>query len=179
MFLEQSYFPVPAGNHIFKWKYGKDYSVSSGSDKAWIDYISWPPLANYLLIAYAGPDDIACSGQHYPLAGQVLNASSMFWSGNGDGTFMNINSPNALYLPGPNDLATGQVILTIHASQLNLPSVVDEVILDIIQGPEVNAGPDLAVCPENSITISQAVSSNASSVLWSSSGDGNFDTPPF
>ena len=39
---EQSY-PVSAGTHTFKWSYTKDYSVSSGSDCAWLDDIKFPP----------------------------------------------------------------------------------------------------------------------------------------
>jgi PKD repeat protein len=37
-------FVVPEGTHIFKWEYDKDYSVSSGADAAWIDYIVFPPM---------------------------------------------------------------------------------------------------------------------------------------
>ena len=32
-------YPVTAGPHIFKWSYKKDFSVSTGSDSAWIDQI--------------------------------------------------------------------------------------------------------------------------------------------
>ncbi|MCD4698145.1 MAG: hypothetical protein K8S16_18120, partial [Bacteroidales bacterium] len=35
---------VTAGTHTFKWVYDKDYSVSSGSDCAWVDYIVFPPI---------------------------------------------------------------------------------------------------------------------------------------
>ena len=35
-------YDVSAGNHTFKWTYDKDYSMSSGSDCAWIDYIVFP-----------------------------------------------------------------------------------------------------------------------------------------
>ena len=35
--------PVTAGNHTFKWSYTKDTSLSSGSDCAWIDNITFPP----------------------------------------------------------------------------------------------------------------------------------------
>ncbi|MCF7858645.1 MAG: S8 family serine peptidase [Candidatus Cloacimonetes bacterium] len=38
-------YNVSSGNHIFKWKYLKDGSVSSGSDCAWIDYITFPAEA--------------------------------------------------------------------------------------------------------------------------------------
>jgi hypothetical protein len=36
-------YPVTAGVRTFKWTYYKDYSVSSGSDCVWIDYIVFPP----------------------------------------------------------------------------------------------------------------------------------------
>ncbi|MBW6516188.1 MAG: T9SS type A sorting domain-containing protein [Candidatus Cloacimonetes bacterium] len=39
---QQVSFPVQAGNNTFRWTYIKDYSVSSGSDCAWIDYIIFP-----------------------------------------------------------------------------------------------------------------------------------------
>lgn len=40
-----SYFDyvVPVGTHVFKWVYDKDFSISSGQDAAWIDYIVFPP----------------------------------------------------------------------------------------------------------------------------------------
>jgi carboxypeptidase T len=38
-------FPVTAGLHTFKWSYTKDAYTTGGSDRAWIDYISFPPTA--------------------------------------------------------------------------------------------------------------------------------------
>lgn len=38
----QESFNVTSGNHILKWSYSKDGSVDSGSDCAWIDYLSYP-----------------------------------------------------------------------------------------------------------------------------------------
>ena len=35
-------FPVTVGYHTFKWEYSKDSSMDSGSDCAWIDYITFP-----------------------------------------------------------------------------------------------------------------------------------------
>ena len=37
------FYHVGAGSHEYKWSYSKDYSVNSGEDCAWIDYISFPP----------------------------------------------------------------------------------------------------------------------------------------
>ncbi|MBN3034810.1 MAG: carboxypeptidase regulatory-like domain-containing protein [Bacteroidales bacterium] len=36
-------FPVPSGTHEFRWAYVKDAYVVGGSDRAWIDYITFPP----------------------------------------------------------------------------------------------------------------------------------------
>jgi len=41
---EISTFDVSEGTHIFKWVYEKDYSVNSGDDCAWLDYIVFPGL---------------------------------------------------------------------------------------------------------------------------------------
>ncbi|RLD59855.1 MAG: hypothetical protein DRJ05_05835 [Bacteroidetes bacterium] len=40
----QETYPVTQGSHTFKWLYYKDYSVSSGEDCAWVDYIILPPV---------------------------------------------------------------------------------------------------------------------------------------
>ena len=40
---EHSY-TIPPGRHIYIWAYTKDHSVDGGSDCAWIDYITLPPL---------------------------------------------------------------------------------------------------------------------------------------
>ena len=36
-------YTVRPGQHVYTWTYEKDYSVSSGADCAWIDYIFLPP----------------------------------------------------------------------------------------------------------------------------------------
>ncbi|MCD4772848.1 MAG: T9SS type A sorting domain-containing protein [Bacteroidales bacterium] len=43
-------YAVTAGEHEFKWVYSKDYSVSSGSDCAWVDYIVFPPISDYVTV---------------------------------------------------------------------------------------------------------------------------------
>ena len=37
-------YNIRPGRHEYKWIYAKDYSVSTGADCSWIDYISLPPL---------------------------------------------------------------------------------------------------------------------------------------
>lgn len=41
-------FAVEPGNHVFKWSYTKDGSVSTGQDCGWIDYIIFPAIGEPL-----------------------------------------------------------------------------------------------------------------------------------
>jgi photosystem II stability/assembly factor-like uncharacterized protein len=51
-------YPITAGVHTFSWVYHKDYSVNSGSDCAWIDYIVFPAFDNGIPLLYAAPDSL-------------------------------------------------------------------------------------------------------------------------
>ena len=42
----QSSVVVPAGEHILRWRYRKDGSVTEGQDKAWLDNLSWDTPAS-------------------------------------------------------------------------------------------------------------------------------------
>jgi hypothetical protein len=74
----QATYDVSAGNHTFKWEYDKDYSVSSGNDCAWIDYILFPAIGGSAplgIIVSATPEDI-CEG-----GSTQLNAFAMGGTG--------------------------------------------------------------------------------------------------
>jgi hypothetical protein len=43
-------YPVTEGSHTFKWVFNKDYSVSSGYDAGWIDYIIFPGITQYVSV---------------------------------------------------------------------------------------------------------------------------------
>jgi len=42
---EEVSFPVTSGEHTFKWIYIKDSNTTGGSDRAWVDYIIFPPIS--------------------------------------------------------------------------------------------------------------------------------------
>jgi len=57
-------FNVTSGQHTFKWEFAKDYSVSSGSDCGWIDYIVLPSGASQTLTAlFTGVPTDLCEGE--------------------------------------------------------------------------------------------------------------------
>jgi hypothetical protein len=41
-------YPVTAGEHTLKWEYYKDFYVSSGYDCAWVDYILFPGISDFV-----------------------------------------------------------------------------------------------------------------------------------
>jgi len=54
----QEVYPISAGLHTLSWVYHKDYSVNSGSDCAWIDYIVFPAFDNGLPLLYLNPESL-------------------------------------------------------------------------------------------------------------------------
>ncbi len=63
-----------------------------------------------------GPDTTICDDQTYTADPVVTDASLVSWVTNGDGTFDNPASINATYTPGEQDLANGEVLLTLSAT---------------------------------------------------------------
>jgi carboxypeptidase T len=53
-------FPVTSGLHTFKWIYSKDANTIGGSDRAWVDYIIFPPTA-----PIPDPPDISVAPIHF------------------------------------------------------------------------------------------------------------------
>jgi len=69
----RSAYAVSAGSHTFKFSYEKDYSVSSGSDCAWLDNIRLPkigPSHQYII-------DTVCAGETVALNNQEINTMTL------------------------------------------------------------------------------------------------------
>lgn len=136
-------FPVEAGLHTFSWAYEKDMFFSYGQDCAWLDDIVIPAAP----LAYAGRDDTVCEGSSFQLSGKAEYYNTLIWSSQGDGYFENINTPDAIYHPGNNDIDSGYVALEMQISH-NWGEITDEMLLSIRPLPEVPEKPsgDDEVC---------------------------------
>lgn len=168
-------FAVEAGTHTLSWKYSKDVNTIAGSDKAWIDFVVWPPYSDLLLIADAGVDASVCYPPSFQLEGNSINATSINWSSSGDGYFSNPASLNSFYTPGSLDLIEGIVTLTLMATGQSAPTVSDEMQLAVYQSVQVSAGSDASVCGGSNFSITSS-SSNYSMFNWSTTGDGLFSS---
>jgi gliding motility-associated-like protein len=127
--------------------------------------------------AYAGADNTICEGSTYLIAdATATNASSVLWTTSGTGIFNNPTLVNPTYIPSPNDILDGYVILTMFVNSAS-PCVGtnDAMILTISRQAFVNAGPNATICEGSSYTLNGATQQFATSILWTSSGTGTFN----
>lgn len=132
-------------------------------------------VPNNNITVNAGNDVIACQSNPVNLNGNATNQTSVLWTTQGNGTFVNANTLNATYIPGSNDIINGSVILTLTASTQGAcaVSVSDQIQISIIGRPTVTAGSDITTCESSPIGLA-GNSTNAYASLWSTSGDGSF-----
>jgi len=143
-------FPVYGGNHTLKWTYVKDGLLSFGEDCAWIDDIIFPAMP--VLNAFAGPDNYCCQGMDFQCQGIALNYSAIEWTTSGDGVFSNSTIETPLYSPGNNDIASGDVTLTMEVSDNEGNSDTDHMTLTITgipTPPSQPMGPTVVITWEN------------------------------
>lgn len=130
------------------------------------------PLVN------AGLDDTICAGGNYTLAGSFGGtATFVTWTTSGDGVFSDSSLVNAIYTPGVNDTAAGNVylILTTNDPIGTCTAVFDSMLLTINPPAYVSAGTDTAVCAAGNITLAGQISGGATASTWTTSGDGVFN----
>ncbi len=170
----QATFPVQAGERTFSWSYDKDYSVSTGSDCGWVDYIVFPPSAPEGLLVFAGPDITICEDYIPTMQAVVANAISIEWATSGDGSFSNPSIANPTYTPGTMDINSGSVQLTLTAVDNMGISLSDGLTITISRLPYVYSADDVTVCETPAIAINGTL--NYTTVcFWATSGDGAFE----
>ena len=130
-------------------------------------------------VANAGNDTTICEGDSVLISGSFSGiATSLSWTTSGDGTFLNANSSSTYYFPGSNDISNGSATLfatTDNPGGAPCFAFVDSLILSINPAAIVNAGNDTSICLGDSIILNGTFSGSATSVTWSTSGDGTFN----
>ena len=133
-----------------------------------------------LAIAYAGSNAQINEGEPFPTAQAFAeNFSEVTWTTSGSGTFENVHTVHTVYFPSEDDISAQNVTLTITSlPQFPCTSIADDdMILTIIAGCEdafVDAGDNLSVCEDQGPVQLSAFADHASSLSWSSAGDGTF-----
>jgi len=96
--------------------------------------ISFTDCSTCYPTAEAGADATICSGEIFQIAGNVGNATNIYWTTSGNGTFDNSNSPNPKYVPTNEDFDSGSVTLTVKVqndSCGSLEELEDSMVLSI------------------------------------------------
>ena len=128
----------------------------------------------------AGLDQNWCDNTPIQLNGSFGGAaSSITWSG-GTGIYNpNTNDPLALYTPTAGELGNGFVTLTITTDDPIGPCVseTDDVTFTFVSGPTVDAGINDTICEGDNGSFIGSFGGSATSVTWSTSGDGTFTNP--
>ncbi|WMJ73025.1 gliding motility-associated C-terminal domain-containing protein [Cytophagaceae bacterium ABcell3] len=126
--------------------------------------------------ANAGPDKTVCADTAgVELSGAVTIADGGTWTTSGNGTFSDPDALNTTYIPDEGE--EGEVILTLTTTgNGNCVPVSDQMTLTIEPAPTVNAGNDVTICSDNEFMIFTANVTGATEGVWTSSGEGSFNT---
>ena len=165
-------YAVTSGTHTFTWKYHKDSSVSSGSDCAWIDFVILPTDRN--LSVSAGLDINLCVDENAQLNGFVANQTSLEWTTAGDGTFNDATLVNAIYTPGSQDIANGNVTLTLTAHKDN-EMLQDDMQITFVEEPEVSGETQYIRYDIEPFGITLDITNLGSFTQWLTNGTGRFE----
>lgn len=151
-------YAVTPGVHTFKWVYKKDYASSGGSDCVWVDNIYLPTMM--VTTVYAGPDNDVCSNADYfQCTGTATNYDTIYWAASGTGTFNDLNVLAPQYTPSGDDIANGEVWLSLNLIDVDGYPASDTMLLTfdpLPAQPALPDGPDfvsLIVTTESDYTI--------------------------
>nr|NQU91234.1 T9SS type A sorting domain-containing protein [Bacteroidota bacterium] len=126
----------------------------------------------------AGNNITICEGEIAQLVGIASNYLQILWTSDGDGIFSDPTELSATYTPGINDISNGSVSIALTATPFSpcTDFISDDLVINIVNLPVINAGSDATICETNSYQVS-ASAINYDEVVWSGSGDGTFDDP--
>jgi len=130
-----------------------------------------PPQVN------AGADETVCQNTLFTTSGNAVSAKSWEWSTSGDGIFATPTNLVTYYLGGQQDIANGEVTLTLTAQgyETGVQSE-DDMTLFITKNPSVFAGNDTLI-NSSAQFYTNASGENFDLVEWTTAGDGEFEDP--
>ncbi len=146
-------------------------NCSAVSDNILVSFTSAPSVD-------AGTDQSVCANNaELSLTGNVSVASGGTWSSSGSGSFAPSNTSLIThYIPSATDISNGQVVLTLSSTgNGNCIAENDQMTAIFTASPQVNAGSDQTVCPDNlNIQLNGSISGGTNTGIWNTTGSGSF-----
>ncbi len=131
--------------------------------------------------ADAGSDEEVCENTVFDFGSSAVqpsasNYNSLSWDDGGVGGSFNDNTILLPEYTPPVDFS-GTITLTLTATgNGSCTPATDAMELTVTAAPFADAGPDsVSICYGDSVYLDQADTSNASSITWTTGGDGSFD----
>lgn len=130
--------------------------------------------------ATSGTPILACSSETaiaVTAGSSASNYTSVTWSSSGTGTFTDVNSlTTCTYTPSTADIASGNVTLTLTASNPGCSNATSSKTLTLVTATNAIAGSNFTTCADNGAVeiTSGSSASNYASVTWTTSGSGIF-----
>jgi len=152
-----------------------DGSVQS-EDAQFLGFESPFSFAEYY--PYAGEDQQFCINQsQFSLNSSTapFSYSTLSWKTTGDGTFSNPAIVNPKYYPGQQDLLNGSVMLSINVLRKG-EWLSDSMEVTFLGAASVSAGSDTTIFIDESLQLTEAESQFGGTLLWTTSGDGFFNS---
>lgn len=128
---EQATFELKKGLNVIKFTYKKDSQGSAGEDCVMIDHLLFPPMEE--LYVFAGEDVETCSNEPFTPNSCVLFPKQITWTTDGDGSFDDPSLEQPSYTFGENDIANGQVVLSMSATGDNNDQQSDNITVSLTE----------------------------------------------
>ena len=128
----------------------------------------------------AGPDQTICEGETVSITGSIGgSATDALWTTAGDGDFVDETDLTTVYIPGPGDVATGEVELTLMGMDPNGSCIPSESTMTIFINPSlvIQVNTPLTICDNDFATIIAMATGSSEPCNWETTGDGDFDDP--
>ncbi len=130
--------------------------------------------------ANLGSDQTICAGETVDLSGNIGgSAVSFMWSTNGDGVFNPQDDLETVYTPGDDDIANGEVALTLFSFDPNSSCIPGEASLTVFIDPslQIEVNTPLTICDNDVATVIAMITGSNAPCIWETDGDGTFDDP--
>jgi len=123
---------------------------------------------------FAGLSQTVCANNALVVLTGTSSTGSGTWTSSGSGTFTP-NSISGSYIPSSSDISNGIFTLTLNSTNNGGCSAVSQQItINVTPAPILDAGLSQTVCANSNSVILTGSITNASGVIWTSSGTGTF-----
>ncbi len=145
---------------------------------------SCEPVTDYMVLTIAnGP--IANAGNSLNIANTTVsytvndasasNYSSLLWTATGSGTLTDETTLTPTYTFGVGQTGTVTLTLTAYKTGSVCTNSISTKTISIVDAAIANAGNNETICQGSDVTLSSASATNATSILWTTSGTGTFN----